>query len=202
MDLSAVSNNSSDIQSLLINSLSGTNRVNGGNNAQNQTAEYARKGEPMYMEEMDADGDGVVSLDEFRDYCKSKGINSREMIKMSQMASAFRTMQAETETIDYISKLVPKVHPNLKQADSESSFLKQEDNKFNISADSNHEKKVSYNEYMAFCEQNTAVQDLKVNTKFEEDDDGTLKITNSGKGINLYKQNSKHILKSTFEKEI
>ena len=35
------------------------------NNVNMNNSYYAKKGEPMYMAEMDSDGDGVVSLDEF-----------------------------------------------------------------------------------------------------------------------------------------
>ncbi len=198
MELSAISNNSLDIESLI----NGTNRTNNGNNIKTQTAEYAKKGEPMYMADMDSDEDGTVTLDEYREYCKSKGINTKDMMKMSQLASAYRTMKAENEAIDYISKLKPNVFPKLKQANSESNHVKNNDNKFNISADANSEKKVSYKDYMEFCEQNSKVSEIKSNTKIEETDNGKFKISNAGKALKSYNTSEKHALKSTFEKEV
>ena len=47
-----------------------TNNLNFNNHkTNNNAAYYAKKGEPMYMKEMDADEDGVVSFEEFRNYC-------------------------------------------------------------------------------------------------------------------------------------
>ena len=140
MDVSAVSNYSSDIQSLLLNGINDVSRGANGKNTANQTAEYAKKGEPMYMAEMDADEDGVVTLDEFKDYCGSKGISSKAMVKMTQMAAAYRTMKAETEAIDYISKLIPNVHPNLRQDNSETNHLKGSEGQHNISNETNKPK--------------------------------------------------------------
>jgi len=199
MDVSAISDNSMEIQSILLNGTKVQNRTNNAYDTKTQTAEYAKKGEPMYMAEMDSDEDGVVSLDEFRDYCKSKGIGTKKMIQMSQMASTYRTMQAENQTIDYISKLIPNIGPKVKQADSNQS---QTNNKFNISNDPNNDQKVSYKEYMAYCEQNTNPIELKSNIKTEEADDGSLKITNSGKSINSYLKHEKDSLLNTFETEV
>ena len=196
MEVTAANNNILDIQSLLLN---GTNKINRANNgADPKTAQYAQKGEPMYIKDMDTDGDGTVTLDEFREYCKSKGINSREMVKMSNMASLYRTMKAETETIDYISKLIPNVFPKLKEANSESPHLRQEENKYNISDDKNYENKVNYNKYIEYCQANSPSQELKTSTKYEEKD-GYLSISNSGKALNIYKNSEKHSVASTLE---
>ncbi|MBR1943725.1 hypothetical protein IJ843_08330 [bacterium] len=200
MDVSAISNNSLDIQSLLLNDLNGAGRVN-RNNPQNQTAEYAKKGEPMYMADMDSDEDGVVSLDEFKDYCKDKGINTKQMVKMSQLAASFRTMQAENETIDYISKLIPNAHPNLKQADSNSS-LHSDEGKYNISNDTNNPNKVAYKEYMEFCDKNAVSEDLKSEVKVEETDDGNLSIIGYGKALASYGKSERNTIQSTFKEDI
>ena len=197
MDVSAISNNSLDIQSILLNNANIQNRTNNVNDTKNQTAEYAKKGEPMYMPEMDSDEDGVVTLDEYRDYCKSKGISTKSMIKMSQMAASYRTMKAEDEAINYISKLIPNIGPKLKQADSNSANT----NKFNISNDVNNDKNVSYKEYMEYCEKNYASHDINANTKVEEDNDGSIKISNYGKAIKSYANNNKTLL-NTFEEAV
>ena len=44
------------------------------NTQNNNSAYYAKKGEPMYIKEMDADEDGIISFDEFKSYCDEKGI--------------------------------------------------------------------------------------------------------------------------------
>ena len=197
MDVGAISANSLDLQSLLLNGSNNLNRVN-SNDALNQTATYAKKGEPMYMADMDSDEDGVVTLDEFKDYCKSKGISTKSMVKMSQMASAFRTMEAESATIDYISKLIPNAFPKLKEADSNSGSLRGSEYQYNISNDENVENKVSYKKYMEYCEQNVVPNELKSNAEVK-DADGKLEIANSGKALLSYEKNEGHSLESTFE---
>ena len=201
MEVGAISNNSLDIQALLSGPTT-TAKISNGYDVNNKTAEYARKGEPMYMADMDKDGDGIVTLDEFKDYCKDKGINSRDMVKMSQMASAYRTMQAENSAIDYISKLIPNVLPNIKEANQNSANVKNDGNKFNISTDETQDKMVSYAEYMAYCEQNAASHDVKAVAKAEETEDGNLKIKNYGKAVNAYKKSEGYKPQSTFEEVV
>ena len=125
------------------------------------------------------------------------------MVKMSQLASSYRTMKAEEDTIDYISKLIPNVFPKLKQANSESGALRSSENKYNISDDNtNNDKKVSYKEYMSYCEQSVKHNEIKTNTKVEEADSKHFKVSKSGYAINSYKAHSEHKLKSTFEESV
>ena len=200
MDVGAITNSSTDINSLMMNSVNNLNSKGNGYDPSNQTANYAKKGEPMYMADMDSDSDGVVSLDEFREYCKSKNISTRDMVKMSKLASAYRTMQAEDEAIDYISKLIPNVFPKLKQAENHSLHENQNDNKYNISSSEN-DKYVNYEDYMKYCEQNAVSEQFQTNAKAEESDNGTIKITHAGKAINSYRS-SNATLKSTFAKTV
>lgn len=202
MDISSVSNNQVDIQSLLINSTSKTNNTTSNNNLTNNTACYAKKGEPMYMSDMDTDDDGVVTLDEFRDYCKSKNISTQDMIKMSKSAASFRVMSAEENTINYISKLVPNISPKVKQSESKSWNVKQSENQYNISNDSKTENKVSYSQYMEYCQHNAVSNDSKSNTKVKNSSDGKLTISNFGKAAKSYNNIGKNFVKSTFEKAV
>lgn len=198
MDVGSVANGQIDIQTLLANISGGKNNAN-ANNLKNETGYYAKKGEPMYMEEMDEDEDGVVTLDEFREYCKNNNISTRSMIKMSQSAATYRIMQAEEESIDYISKLIPNISPKVKQSDS--AYKKQTENQYNISNNTN-DKKVSYREYMEYCEQNSVQNGFKANAKVEDSDDGVLKISNRGKALKLYKDSEDDSVKNTFERAV
>lgn len=202
MDLGAISGSSLDINTLLTNSLNKTELSGKGYDPTNKTAIYAQKGEPMYMADMDSDEDGTVTLDEFKDYCKSKNINTREMVKMSKLASAYRTLKSENEAIDYISKLIPNVFPKVKQADSNSAFKTQSENKYNISTDADSSKKVSYKDYLEYCEQNAVPQKIQDGAKLEETNDGSIKITHTNKAVNIYKTNAANKLQNTFEEVV
>ena len=201
MDIGSVYANSLDLQSLLTGSSNSLNRK-GNNDAINQTAYYAKKGEPMYMADMDSDQDGNVTIDEFREYCKSKGMSTRDVVKMSQMAAAFRTMKAETEAFDYISKLIPNVHPNLRQSGAESSNLRSDENKYNISDDTSKNNNVSYKEYMEYCEQNVTPHVFMSDAKMQETENGKQEIRNYGKAVESYFKNEENYLKSTFTQEV
>ena len=87
--------------------------LNFGMRTINNTCFYAKKGEPSYMKAMDADEDEVVSFEEFKDYCEKNGISSKDMAKMIQIASSYRTTQAQKEQL--INKVSLKLTPKLKR---------------------------------------------------------------------------------------
>ena len=161
-----------------------TNNLNFNNHkTNNNAAYYAKKGEPMYMKEMDADEDGVVSFEEFRNYCDEKGISVNERIKMSQLACAYRTMQAQQKA----AKKVKEEGKSEKQADneveSEAVYAKRGDGKYDEVMDTNNDDKITYKEYIEYCKENSKPQEEKADTKIEETDSGEFKTTSVGKAI-------------------
>ena len=44
----------------------------------NEPAVYAKEGDPNYNEEMDADKDGIVTMEEYQKYCEANNINTEE----------------------------------------------------------------------------------------------------------------------------
>ena len=179
MEVSGVTNYSMDIQSLILNQTKGATSFN--NNDVNKTAYYAKKGEPMYMDEMDSDGDGVVSIDEFKEYCQSKGMSSREMVKMAELASSYRTMKAENEAIDYVSKLLPNVFPKLKQVETnnEAVYAKRGDGKYDINSDS----KITYKEYMEYCQEHAKTNEAQTSST-----EKSFETKNAEKAIEAYSE--------------
>ena len=161
-------------------------KINGLNSNSNKTsAYYAKKGEPMYMKEMDSDDDGIVSFDEFKEYCQSNGISTREMVSMSKLASSYRTMQAQKKAFKSINN---QSDTKPKEIDNEAVYAKRGDGKYDSVMDKNNDDKVSYKEYMEYCRDRAKTSEQKSNTKFEETEDGELKITNPGKAVKAYSQ--------------
>ena len=155
----------------------------------NNSAYYAKKGEPMYMKEMDTDEDGIVSFDEFKDYCQANGISSREMTKMVQMANSYRTMQAQKKAEKSIEKQnKSKNQPEIKEVESEAVYAKRGDSKYDEVMDTNNDDKVSYKEYIEYCKEHSQPQEQKSDTKVSESEDGEFKTTSTGKAINSYTQ--------------
>ena len=50
----------------------------------NKPAVYAKEGEPRYNEEMDLDKDGVVTMEEYRQYCEENNIGTDAQIQNVQ----------------------------------------------------------------------------------------------------------------------
>ena len=157
------------------------------------SAYYAKKGEPMYMKEMDADDDGVVSFDEFRDYCKENNISTKQMVNMVQMANNYRTLQAEEKVSQSIA--------NKTESDSKSSitpieintddgsgnvYAKRGDSKYDEAMDTNSDDVVTYKEYIDYCKEHAKTSEKKSDTKVEETEDGSFKTSSTSKAVNAY----------------
>lgn len=175
-----------ELQSTLLNNLSGGSSVGKGSNT---NAYYAKKGEPMYMKEMDSDEDGVVTFDEFKDYCQANGISTKEMIQMAELASSYRTMQAEKKAEQSINEQKGSANVQTVEMSDDAVYARRGDGKYDEAMDTNSDDKVTYKEYMEYCQENSKPQEQKANTKVQETDDGEFKTTSSGKALSTYSQN-------------
>lgn len=146
----------------------------------NNSAYYAKKGEPMYLKEMDADEDGIVSFDEFKDYCKEQGISTKEMVKMVEMANSYRTMQSQKKT----SKNIQKSSPDTKEIESEAVYAKRGDAKYDEVMDINNDDKITYKEYIEYCREHSKTKEKKSSAS----DDENVKSSKSSKAINAYSE--------------
>ena len=162
--------------------------LNFGMKTNNNSAYYAKKGEPMYMKEMDADEDGIISFDEFKDYCQANDISPREMKKMVQIANSYRTMQAQNKAEKSIEKQGKfENQPEIKEVESEAIYAKRGDGKYDETMDTNNDDKVSYKEYIEYCKEHSQHQEQKSDTKVNESD-GDLETIKTEKAINSYAQ--------------
>ena len=173
--------------------------------SKSSSAYYAKKGEPMYMKEMDADEDGVVSFEEFRDYCDEKGISVAERIKMTQLASSYRTMQAQknaSEKVKKESETEKQTETDNKSGNEDSAvYAKRGDGKYDELMDANNDDKITYKEYIEYCREHSKPQEEKANTKAERTEDGEFKTTSSGKAINAYAQQESQPAEGKVENE-
>ena len=177
MDLSqnSISTNSSNSFGLQTNFLNkkpaGLNFGMKTNN--NNTAYYAKKGEPMYVKEMDADEDGI---------------SSKEMVRMVEMANSYRTMQAQKKAEKEVKENSSDEKNTIKEVESEAVYAKRGDGKYDEAMDTNNDDKVSYKEYIEYCKEHSQPQEQKSDTKVSESEDGEFKTTSTGKAINSYTQ--------------
>lgn len=161
--------------------------LNFGMKTINNTCFYAKKGEPSYMKAMDADEDDIVSFEEFKNYCEENGISPKDMMKMAQIASSYRTMQEQKEVGKTIEKQVEsRAQSKIEEIGSEAYYAKRGDSKYDEAMDINSDGKVSYKEYLEYCMKNSKVQEQKFNTKINKSEDGKFTTKSIGKAINAY----------------
>lgn len=161
--------------------------LNFGMRTINNTCFYAKKGEPAYMKAMDTDEDDIVSFEEFKDYCEENGISPKDMAKMVQIASSYRTTQAQNDAEKTIEKQgKSEAQSKIKEISSEALYAKRGDDKYDKAMDTNNDGKVSYKEYMEYCRENSKVQEQKFNTKISKSVDGKFTTKSIGKAINAY----------------
>ena len=168
----------------------------------NNSAYYAKKGEPMYMKEMDADEDGTISFDELKDYCKANGISSKEMVKMVEIANSYRTMQGEKKAEKKVKENSSDDKKATKEVESEAVYAKRGDGKYDEAMDTNNDDKVSYKEYIEYCKEHSQPQEQKSDTRVSESEDGEFKTTSTGKAINSYTQSETESAENFVDEEV
>lgn len=152
----------------------------------NNSAYYAKKGEPMYLKEMDADEDGIISLDEFRDYCKEKGFSSNKITKMLETAVMYRTLMKDKDNKD-------------NKGNKEIVYAKRGDGKYDEAMDTNNDDKVSYKEYIEYCKEHSQPQEHKSDTEISESGEGEFKTTSLSKAAQAYANTENGVPESRIE---
>lgn len=146
----------------------------------NNNSFYAKKGEPMYQESMDSDRDGVVTFDEFKEYCKTNNISAKDMTDMMELRMAYRMSEkSSAETAKAEKEELPVGSLDL-------IYAKDGDGNYNDELDINKDKKVSYNEYLRYCEQNARMEAKNSDTKVVEDNKTKFMTVSFGHASNAY----------------
>jgi hypothetical protein len=141
---------------------------------------YAKKGEPMYQEDMDSDSDGVVSYDEFKEYCKENNISSKDIADMIDMRMAYRMSQYAEETFKKAN------FNDIKTGNLDLIYANDGDGNYDAEIDSNKDLKISYSEYLRYCEQNAKMEAKKSDTKVVEDNKNRFMTVSFGHASNAY----------------
>ena len=141
---------------------------------------YAKKGEPMYQEDMDSDGDGIVTFDDFREYCKANDISSKDVSDMIDIRMAYRMSQ-------YAADVFKKADLNkLSTGNLDLIYATDGDGNYDAEIDSNKDSKISYTEYLRYCEQNARMEAKNSDTKVVEDDKNKFMTVSFGHASNAY----------------
>ena len=177
MALNALNQNTQNLQ-FSLNSFMTSMLGSNFRNKSNSNNYYAKKGEPLYQKEMDSDEDGVVSFDEFRNYCKENGITAKEMSKMMEMRLAYQMTTDKENKKEETQKAV--------FGELDLIYAKDGDDKFDESMDTNNDSKISYREYLRYCEQNAKPEEKISDTKIRENNKNKFMTVSYGKISNAY----------------
>ncbi len=115
---------------------------------------YAKKGEPVYDKEMDGDEDGIVTFDEFKEYCENNDVDPDKLLKNWLV---YRTVQNEEKVTKEIVKEIDG-----KEEDSEENeiiYAKKGEEKYDEKMDLNNDDKVTYKEYLEYCKEHANQKD-------------------------------------------
>lgn len=147
---------------------------------------YAKKGEPSYLQEMDTDNDGNITMEEFRQYCKENNISTNDMAKMLELRMAYRMSKDVTDLIGKNKKEDKKENNELTFGDLELIYAEENDGKYDENMDSDSDLRVSYKEYLRYCEQNARTKNKSSDTKIQENNNSKFMTVSYGKITNAY----------------
>lgn len=155
-------------------------------------AVYAEKGQPMYQKDMDKDEDGVITLEEFTTYCDENDISytQRKQMLENRLNYQLRTEHAKVST--EISKIKPK---------EEEIYAKEGDEKYDEEIDENGDGKITYDEYIKYCEEHEKdAPENSSSAKMEKEDDEVV-IKNPSKAILSYSKSENGEVESKIKNE-
>ena len=150
-----------------------------------------KKGEPIYDKEMDGDEDGIVTFDEFREYCEQNNADIEQLLKNWLV---YHSAKNAEEIADKTKEKDDK-----EDTDNESSeiiYAKKGDGKYKAVMDSNNDNTITYKEYLEYCSENSKEKELESNDNIKNAEDLTSK-----KAIKEYSSNNSYYPEGKVETE-
>lgn len=146
-------------------------------NSKTKGAVYAEKGQPMYQKDMDKDEDGIITLQEFNDYCDENDISYAERQQMLENRLQYQLRTEHAKVSDEVRKIKPQ---------TEKVYAKKGDKQYNEEMDSDGDGKITYNEYMSYCEEQAKSEQKETsNAKMEKEDEEVI-VKNPAKAVSTY----------------
>ena len=137
---------------------------------------YAKRGETIYKREMDLDKDGVISFDELHEYCNS---NSADIQQLLKNWTTYRSGQGVEETTK------SNENEQIQSRNYDTVYARKGDNKYDAVMDKDEDGKITYKEYLEYCQQH-AKAEHKASKAEIDDKDGKFEIKNSTVAIDAY----------------
>ncbi len=127
--------------------------------------ELVKKGEPGYLKAMDEDDDGIVTMEEFNNYCAENGVSEDEKLKLLSTINAAKQSQKINDQMQAKQKEEKETEETSKE--NKIIYAKKGDDKYNLKMDENQDDVVTYEEYIKYC-QNKKQNEKQTDNKIEQ----------------------------------
>ena len=129
------------------NNMPEVNSISANQSNKSGNVVLARKNDPGYMKSMDYDNDGVITMEDFNQYCEKNSIDGNGRLRLL-------TIILLSKTTSEIKKEIQEKNPqdfNDKNKETDSQFAKE-----------NNGEKISYQEYIEYYDKKyTKNEDIK-----------------------------------------
>ncbi len=129
------------------NNMPEVNSISANQSNKSGNVVLARKNDPGYMKSMDYDNDGVITMEDFNQYCEKNSIDGNGRLRLL-------TIILLSKTTSEIKKEIQEKNPqdfNDKNKETDSQFAKE-----------NNGEKISYQEYIEYYDKKyTQNEDIK-----------------------------------------
>ncbi len=136
----------------------------------------------MYQKDMDKDEDGIITLQEFNDYCDENDISYAQRKQMLENRLQYQLNTEHAKASEEVRKIQPEI---------EKVYAEEGDEEYDKAMDEDGDGKVTYDEYMKYCnEQEETKEKEPSNAKMEREDEEVV-IKNPVKAVSTYEQTEK-----------
>ena len=123
------------------------NKLNSNNDFRKKIV-LANKGDMGYMQVVDMDGNGIITLDEFDEYCDKNEITDEARLKLMTVMTCAKKNDA------IIGEQVEKAEEKEenKEKENRNIYARRGEEKYVEEMDENKDSVVTYDEYINYCE--------------------------------------------------
>ena len=134
-------------------------KPDGSNSSKTKSITIVKKGEAGYMEAMDKDKDGEVTMEEFNSYCEENGVDDKTklaLLETIQSAKMTKKLQEKMEAQRKEQEEGEKDEATVQDENKDGIiYAKKGDEKYNEVMDENNNGVITYEEYIKYCQKKT-----------------------------------------------
>ncbi len=131
-------------------------KSDGSNSSKTKSITIVKKGEAGYMEAMDKDKDGEVTMEEFNSYCEENGVDDKTklaLLETIQSAKMTKKLQEKMEAQRKEQEEGEKDETTVQDENKDGIiYAKKGDEKYNEVMDENNNGVITYEEYIKYCQ--------------------------------------------------